>query len=87
MLESVIQRKIIIELEKYGWFVLKLIQTNKNGIPDLLALRNGTSVFIEVKAEKNKPSALQQYRIGELKTQSFETIIAYNIKDVEKLCK
>jgi len=38
MTEQQIQTKKIKELEADGYFVLKLIKTNKNGIPDVLAL-------------------------------------------------
>ena len=36
MTEQQIQTKKIKELEADGYFVLKLIKTNKNGIPDVL---------------------------------------------------
>ena len=38
MTEQQIQSKRIKELEEQGYYVIKLIQTNKNGIPDLIAL-------------------------------------------------
>ena len=36
--EQKVQTKRIKELEAEGYYVLKLVKTNKNGIPDLLAL-------------------------------------------------
>ena len=38
MTEQQIQSKRIKELEDEGYYVIKLIQTNKNGIPDLIAI-------------------------------------------------
>ena len=38
-LESKIQARIIKRLEAQGYYVVKLILTNKNGIPDLLVLK------------------------------------------------
>ena len=38
MTEQQIQTKKIKSLEADGYFVIKLIKTNKNGIPDVLAL-------------------------------------------------
>ena len=38
MTEQQIQSKRIKELEAEGYYVIKLIKTNKNGIPDLLAI-------------------------------------------------
>jgi len=36
--EQKVQSKRIKDLEKEGYYVIKLIKTNKNGIPDLIAL-------------------------------------------------
>ena len=35
------QTKEIKKYERKGYFVINLIKTNKNGIPDLLALKKG----------------------------------------------
>lgn len=66
MLERDIQKKVIIELEKNGYYVVKLEKTNKNGIPDLLALKNKKALFFEIKTEKTKARPLQEYRMKEI---------------------
>tara|TARA_R100001463_G_scaffold15141_7_gene39604 strand:- start:2474 stop:2716 length:243 start_codon:yes stop_codon:yes gene_type:complete len=67
MTEQQIQSKRIKELESKGYYVLKLVKTNKNGIPDLLAIPPNTQVlFSEVKTEKGRLSTLQKYRLKEL---------------------
>lgn len=67
MTEQQIQSKRIKELEDQGYYVIKLIRTNKNGIPDLIAIPNGSNViFSEVKRPNGKVSKLQEYRIKEL---------------------
>ncbi len=67
MTEQQIQSKKIKELEDLGYYVIKLKLTNKNGIPDLIAIPPKSDVeFIEVKKEKGKVSKLQQFRIKEL---------------------
>ena len=83
MRESEIQSKIIKYLETLGWLVVKIIQTNKNGWPDLQAHKNGITVFIEVKSEKGKASELQIYRMKKLQEQGFKTIIATSIKELQ----
>jgi len=40
MSEAKYQAKLIKQLEQDGYYVLKLIKTNKNGIPDILALKD-----------------------------------------------
>ncbi len=52
-----------------------LIKTNKNGIPDLLCLKDGKGFFIEVKSEKGKVKPLQHFRHEELLKYGFETLI------------
>ncbi len=73
MTEQKIQTRRIKQLEAEGYYVLKLIQTNKNGIPDLLALKDGEILFSEVKRPNGKLSKLQEYRLKELKEHGFKT--------------
>lgn len=74
MKEQQIQTKKIKELEAQGYYVIKLIKTNKNGIPDLLAIPpNADVLFIEVKSGTNKTSKLQDYRIKELNEHGIKT--------------
>ena len=76
MTEQQIQAKRIKELENEGYYVIKLIKTNKNGIPDLIAIPKGANVlFSEVKTPKGKVSKLQEYRLKELKENGFKTEI------------
>jgi|TARA_R100001163_G_scaffold64063_1_gene57412 Holliday junction resolvase len=76
MTEQQVQAKKIKELESKGYYVLKLIKTNKNGIPDLVALHPDKEVlFIEVKTKKGKVSKLQEYRLKELEEHGFQTEI------------
>ena len=67
MTEQRIQAKLIKEYEAKGYYVIKLKLTNKNGIPDLLAIPPNSDVeFVEVKKSNGKVSKLQEYRIEEL---------------------
>ena len=73
MTESQVQKIRIAELEAQGYYVLKLIKTNKNGIPDILAIKPGADViFSEVKTKKGVVSKLQEFRIKELKGYGFK---------------
>lgn len=71
-LESAVQSSLIKKFEKQGYLVVKLILTNKSGIPDLLLLKDGKASFVEVKRHGQKPRPLQQFRIQELQNQGFE---------------
>jgi Holliday junction resolvase len=76
MTEQKIQFKKIKELEQQGYYVIKLTTTNKNGIPDLLAIPpNSDVLFVEVKKPNGKLSKLQEYRLKELKKHGIKTEI------------
>lgn len=74
MTEQQIQAKRIKQLEAEGYYVIKLIKTNKNGIPDIVAIHPNMGVlFVEVKTPKGVLSKLQEYRLKELKELGFGT--------------
>ena len=75
MSEASYQRKLIKSLEAEGYYVIKLIKTNKNGITDLLALKPNEVKFIEVKGKNTPVSELQKYRIKELQKLGFDASI------------
>ena len=57
MTEQKIQAKVIKEMEAKGYYVIKLKMTNKNGIPDLIAIPPNSDVeFIEVKKTMTRKS-------------------------------
>jgi Holliday junction resolvase len=56
--------------------VIKLISTNKNGIPDLIAIPpNSDVLFVEVKKPSGRLSKLQEYRVKELNQHGIKTEI------------
>ena len=74
MTEQQIQKKRIKQLEGDGSYVIKLMKTNKNGIPDLIAIPPESGVlFSEVKTPKGRLSELQKYRIKELEEHGIRT--------------
>jgi Holliday junction resolvase len=78
MTEQQIQSRLIKELEGKGYYVIKLVKTNKNGIPDLIAIPKNSDVeFIEVKRRNGKVSPLQEYRIKELIKHGVKAIVYY----------
>jgi Holliday junction resolvase len=74
MTEQTIQNKRIKQLEEEGYYVIKLVQTNKNGIPDLIAIPPDSDVlFSEVKRPNGRLSKLQEYRLKQLKEHGCRT--------------
>lgn len=99
MTEHDLQNKIRLELSKLGWITFR-INVGKvkladgrwfdTGLPagfsDLMALRGGKTVFIEVKAKRGKPSKSQINFIHQMKQNGFSAGVVYSIEDVLKLC-
>ena len=69
--EKELQSKIIADLDKRGWIVVKTIVLSKSGFPDVFAFKKGRTVFFEIKAKNGVRSKLQEYRISQLKAEGF----------------
>ena len=84
MRESSVQRKIIKQMEKEGWMVIKIIRANMAGLPDLLLLREGVARWVEVKQPGKKPTALQSARHALLRRMGFSVEVMDTIKPKEQ---
>jgi len=72
-----------------------LVRLHEAGTPDIMAfktLRNnqggviGTqTLFVEVKAGKNKPTFLQLNKMQELEEYGAQCIVAYSVEDLESM--
>jgi Holliday junction resolvase-like predicted endonuclease len=71
--ESKLQSKIMAHLEANGWEVVRPIILSKAGYEDLFCFKNGTAMFIEVKADEKEPRALQAYRINQHRKNGFKS--------------
>jgi Holliday junction resolvase len=82
--EQQIQAKLIKELEQQGYYVIKLVKTNKNGIPDLIAIPKNSDVeFFEVKRHDGKVSPLQEFRIKELNNHGVKAVVFRGPKETK----
>jgi Holliday junction resolvase len=73
-LESKLQKKIRVDLEKSGWIVHK-VTSSKPGWPDLEAFFDGVVIFLEVKSVGKKASPLQEHRHKLLREQGFKVFV------------
>lgn len=74
-MESKLQKKVIKDLKKHGWYVVKIIMSNIPGIPDVICLRNGEVFWIEFKSEGKKAEPLQLHRHTELREHGFKVFV------------
>ena len=85
MTEAQIQTKIKNRLTLRGWLVTKLVATSTNGWPDLLAIKGGRIVFIEVKKPDGRVSGVQQIRHKMLRNHGAEVFIMTDAIEVEAI--
>jgi Holliday junction resolvase len=67
-------------MEADGWYCIKLIKTNRNGIPDVCCVKPNDVIFIEVKKPGGKTSKLQDYRIKELNDKGIKAIVKWGVE-------
>lgn len=69
-LESTITKSIVALAKSLGWWTFKIaggpMQTA--GVPDLLCVKGGDAVFLEVKQPGKHPTELQKQRMHEIRT-------------------
>ena len=83
MSEQKVQTRIIKELDKLGFFVVKTIICNKKGIPDIIACSpTGHYVAIEVKYGYNKASKMQEYQIKQIQERGGFAMVCYNVESL-----
>ena len=69
--EASIVAAIVRAAKQAGWWVLKIHggPYQLAGVPDLLCLRDGRAVFLEVKQPGKTATAIQARRMNEIETQ------------------
>lgn len=85
--ESDIQKLIREFLQWHGWFVFKIHQSlgSYPGVADLYAIKNGRSVWIEVKTPKGKQSKDQKKFQQNIEAHGGEYLLATCTEDLEAL--
>ena len=67
---------------KNGWLVAKVIRCSLGGWPDRIAIKNGVTIFIEIKDIGKDLSDVQKYRVGQINKHG---AIAFKAESVEEL--
>jgi Holliday junction resolvase len=86
MKESQLQTQIKNRLTKHGWLVVKIITSTMNGIPDLMCIRKGVVMFLEVKTEDGVVAPLQEYVMRVLSSNQVHSRVVRSVNDVDVYC-
>lgn len=70
-LETSITKSIVKMAREDGWWTFKIAggAFQRAGIPDLLCIKSGLAVFLEVKQPGKRPTPLQQHVMQEIREQ------------------
>ncbi len=85
--EKTIMQQIRYALNMYGWYVFRVPPSiyGEKGLCDLIAIKNGLTIFIEVKTFKDKQSDDQKIFESRIKNAGGIYILARSLEDVEWL--
>ena len=80
--EQQIQSALMAKLRASGWYVNKLIMTSLVGVPDLIAHKDGQTIYIEVKRPGKVPTDLQVHRMMELGKYGIRCMVLSDEKEL-----
>lgn len=85
--EGAVLRQVRDFLRLHGWKVVRIHQSlgSEKGIPDLVAIREGRHVWVEIKAPKGRVSEAQAGWLQDLEDHGGSYIVARSVEDVEHL--
>jgi hypothetical protein len=87
--EGDILRAVRDFLRLHGWKVTRIHQSlgSERGIPDLVVIREGRTIWIECKTPTGRLSEYQERWLQDLEDHGGHYIVARSVEDVEHLCR
>jgi Holliday junction resolvase len=82
MTETLLVRSITKFLRERGFYVIKISDRFRSGIPDLYCVKDGVSYWFEVKCPAGKVSKLQEYEIEQLQQHGAHAAVVRSMSDV-----
>ena len=83
MTESEIERKLVVGIRQVGGVAYKFVSPGNVGVPDrLICLPEGRVIFIELKTETGRLSAIQKVQIKRLRDLGHDVRVLYGLRQV-----
>lgn len=83
--ESIVENYFITQCTRYGIFQTKIVSPGRRGMPDRVAIGNGITVWVEMKAKNGHPSEQQKLRIEEINNHGGIAVYAYTKEAVDDI--
>lgn len=88
MSEKKIEKELVQEVKKFGGRAYKWVSPGNAGVPDrIVILPNRVPIFVELKTEKGRTTALQELQIERLKQLGQNVEVLYGIESVKQFIK
>ena len=85
MQESSLEKRLRLEVKKYGGKAFKFVSPGKNGMPDrIVLLPGGRAIFVEMKQLGKSLEPLQGKRRDELSQLGFQVFKIDSKEDIKK---
>lgn len=85
MLEKDIERKLVSEVKKLGGRAYKWVSPGNDGVPDRIVILPGMRpVFVELKTETGRLSALQKVQVKRLEDMGQDVRVLKGIREAER---
>jgi len=86
--ESSIEARLVRGATRKGWLALKFVSPGNAGVPDRMLIGpDGHVIFVELKTESGKLSALQSAQIARLRKYRQDVRVLYGAKAVDDFLK
>ena len=88
MREKDIEKILVNEVRKLGGWAYKWVSPGNDGVPDRIVFLPGRlPVFVELKTETGKLSALQEVQIDRLKRLGQDVRVLWGLQEVKEFMK
>jgi len=84
MTEQQIQAQIIKYLKSEGYFCIKVMACTVSGTPDICAIGNGKTIWVEVKKPGGRLSRIQEHVIAQIRALNHKVYVSDSLKDLKE---
>ena len=82
MKESSIEKRLVQQARPLGYEALKFISPGTDGVPDRIVVGHGRVIFVELKTETGRLSAIQKVQIRRLRKLGQDVRVLYGMSEV-----
>lgn len=84
MRERDIERILVREVRRNGGEAYKWVSPGNDGVPDRIVILHGDVIFVELKSETGRLSAVQKLQIEKLQKLNQQVEVVKGLKDLER---